>query len=140
MLRGRQPTSRPISNRPRSSSKSSSKRTAAGRDAMNLIAGRVSAYDLFFGAQSRGIALGVIYSPEEVMEDRHFIDRGFPTEVEHEDIGRTITYPGAPYKFGKSPWRIQRRAPHLGEHNEQIFGSLGTTAAELTSLRADGVI
>ena len=113
---------------------------AAGRDAMNLISKRVSAYDFFQGAQSRGIALGVIYSPEEVMEDPHFIERGFPTEVEHEDLGRTITYPGAPYKFEKTPWRIQRRAPHLGEHNEQIFGALGTTAAELDALRADGIV
>ena len=34
----------------------------------------------------------------------------------HPELGRNHTYPGAPYRFEKSPWRISRRAPLLGEH------------------------
>src|SRR4029077_15379717 len=37
----------------------------AGRAALMLIAENVSAYDFFIGCQSRGLAVGVIYSPEE---------------------------------------------------------------------------
>jgi crotonobetainyl-CoA:carnitine CoA-transferase CaiB-like acyl-CoA transferase len=95
---------------------------AAGRDALVLIADNLSAHDFFIGAQEIGLAMGIIYSPEEVIEDPHFRARGFPVEIDHPEIGRTVTYPGAPYKFEKSPWRISRRAPRLGEHNEEVWG------------------
>lgn len=93
----------------------------AGRAALVLIAENVTAYDFFIGCQTRGIAAGVIYSPEEAFEDEHFRARGFQVEVEHPDLGRTFRYPGAPYKLPASPWRITRRAPKLGEHDEEVL-------------------
>lgn len=96
----------------------------AGRDALKLIASKVSAYDFFVGCQRAGVAVGVIYSPEEAFEDEHFKARGFQVEVKHEDLGRTFRYPGAPYQLPASPWAIRGRAPHLGEHNEEVFASL----------------
>ena len=97
---------------------------AAGREALNFIASRVPAYDFFLGAQQRGISVGVVYAPEEAMEDEHFRARGFSVEVEHAELETTFTYPGAPYAFEKTPWRISRRAPRLGEHNHEIFSEL----------------
>jgi hypothetical protein len=95
----------------------------AGRSALALIAEHVSAHDFFIGCQSRGLAAGVIYSPEEAFEDAHFKARGFQVEVEHE-AGETFRYPGAPYKLPASPWAISRRAPRLGEHDAEILGTL----------------
>ena len=112
----------------------------AGREALNLIAQNVSAYDFFMGAQQAGLAVGVIYSPEEVLSDPHFVERGFPVEVDHPELGRAFVYPGAPYRFEKSPWRIARRAPQLGEDNAEILGRLGVDAAGLEKLRADGIV
>jgi crotonobetainyl-CoA:carnitine CoA-transferase CaiB-like acyl-CoA transferase len=102
----------------------------AGREGQNFIASRLSAYDYFIGAQKRGLPVGVIYAPEEVMEDPHFVARGFAVEVEHEDLGRSFTYPGAPYRFERSPWRIRHRAPYLGEHNERVLGALAFSTAD----------
>lgn len=96
----------------------------AGREALQLIATNVSAYEFFTGCQNAGLSVGVIYSPEEAFEDEHFKARGFRIDVEHEDLGRTLTYPGAPYRLPASPWTISRRAPRLGEHNEEVFQSL----------------
>jgi hypothetical protein len=112
----------------------------AGREALLLIAQNISAQDFFIGAQECGLAVGAVLAPEEVIEDPHFVDRGFPVQVEHPEIGRTITYPGAPYKFGRSPWRISRRAPALGEHNDELLGELGVESDERARLRADGVL
>ena len=92
----------------------------AGREAMAYIASHLTAYDFFTGAQERGFQVGIIYSPEEAMADPHFVARGFPVEVEHPEHGRSFTYPGAPYKFEKSPWSV-RRAPLLGEHNDECL-------------------
>ncbi len=91
------------------------------RAAMELIASRLSAYNFFLGTQQRGLTCGIIYSPEEVMADPHFVERGFPVEVFHEDLDRFVTYPGAPYRMSRTPWRIARRAPHLGEHDDEIL-------------------
>ena len=105
----------------------------AGREATNFLASKLDAFAFFTGAQQRGFQVGIIYSPEEVLEDPHFIDRGFPTPVEHEELGRSYTYAGAPYKFHRSPWSVSR-APLLGEHNDKVFAELGLTADEIAAL------
>ena len=104
---------------------------AAGRAAMNLLAARLPAYDFFAGAQERGIQVGIIYAPEEVIADPHFVARGFPTEVEHPELDRSFTYPGAPYGFTESPWAISRRPPLIGEHTEELLAELGLDPAGL---------
>lgn len=113
---------------------------AAGREALALIADHVSAYEFFIGAQEIGLAIGIIYAPEEMIDDPHFRQRGFACEIEHPELGRTVTYPGAPYRFEKSPWHISRRAPRLGEHDGEILAELGIDAEGLAALRRDGVI
>jgi crotonobetainyl-CoA:carnitine CoA-transferase CaiB-like acyl-CoA transferase len=97
---------------------------SAGRDALKLIATKVSAYDFFIGCQNAGLAVGVIYAPEEVFEDPHFKARGFQVEVHHQDLDERFTYPGAPYPLPASPWSISRRAPLLGEHDKEIRAEL----------------
>ncbi len=113
---------------------------SAARDAMVLLASRLTSVEYFRGAQRAGMAAGVIYAPEEAFEDEHFVARGFQQELEHEDLGRSFRYPGAPYQFEKSPWALRRRAPHLGEHNDEVFAALGVSEAEREALRKRGVI
>ena len=96
----------------------------AGREALRLVAGNVSAYEFFQGCQRAGLPAGIIYAPEEAYEDEHFKARGFQAEVHHEDLGRSFRYPGAPYRLPASPWRISRRAPKLGEHTEEGLNEL----------------
>jgi crotonobetainyl-CoA:carnitine CoA-transferase CaiB-like acyl-CoA transferase len=95
----------------------------AAREAMAFIAANVSAHEAFVGFQQRGIAAGVVWSPDEVMTDPHFVERGFPTEVHHEEIGRSVTYPGAPIRFTATPMSI-RPAPRLGQHTDEIRAEL----------------
>ena len=101
------------------------KRTAA-RDAVTYLAANMTAYEFMLGGQARDMQVSVIYAPEEVLEDQHMLARGFPVQVSHPEIGREITYPGAPTLFHGSPMRIQRRAPLLGEHNDEVLGGPGT--------------
>lgn len=96
----------------------------AGREALEYIAGRLTAYDFFVQGQRRGLAVGVLYAPEEVIEDPHFRARGFATPVFHAELGRDVLYPGAPFALEQSPWRLRHRAPRLGEHQAEVFGRL----------------
>lgn len=108
----------------------------AGREALVLIASRTTGYDYFVDGQRRGLATSVIYAPEEVLDDPHFAARGFPTEVAYEAEGRRVVHPGAPIAFGASPWRIQRRAPRLGEHDDEVLGPLRAGGAGAGARRA----
>lgn len=97
----------------------------AGREALKLIASKVTAQDFFVGCQRVGLAVGVVNSPEEAYEDQHFKARGFQVPVHHASLDRTVRYPGAPYRFTRTPWRISRPAPRLGEHDDEVFAALG---------------
>jgi crotonobetainyl-CoA:carnitine CoA-transferase CaiB-like acyl-CoA transferase len=89
----------------------------AGREALCFIAAHVSAHEFFVGTQERDIQCGVVYAPEEALEDEHFVARGFPVEVGHPELDRVVVYPGAPFKLSATPWAVGRRPPLVGEHN-----------------------
>ena len=97
---------------------------AAGREGLKLIAASIDAYDFFVGCQNVGLAVGIVNSPEEAFEDPHFRERGFHVQVEHEDLGRDITYPGAPFTLPKAPWSISKRPPLRGEHTQEVLKEL----------------
>lgn len=88
----------------------------AAREAATFLSERVDAYDMFVGWQRRGMAAGIVYSPDEAIRDPHVVARRFPVEVAHPEHGRSFTYPGPLYRFSETPWEIRDRAPLLGEH------------------------
>ncbi len=59
--------------------------------------------------------------------------------VRDEDIGE-IKYLQPAIKLSATPGVIDRRAPRLGEHREEILNSLGYTVEEITRLKQDHVI
>jgi crotonobetainyl-CoA:carnitine CoA-transferase CaiB-like acyl-CoA transferase len=93
----------------------------AGREALQLIARTVPAQSFFEGCQRAGLAVGVINSPEEAFEDPHFKARGMHVPVHRPDLDRTIIHPGPPYNLPLAPSRIQRPAPLLGQHNQEVL-------------------
>jgi benzylsuccinate CoA-transferase BbsE subunit len=104
----------------------------------------IAAHDadyLFHGGQERGFAWVKINAPEDLTEDRHLAERGFWQEIAHPEMGEVFTYPGPPYIFSESPWRISRRPPLIGEHNPEILtGELGYTAEQLVVLTESGQV
>ncbi len=77
---------------------------------------------------------------DELVKAPHLKEREFWVEIEHPETG-PLKYPGAPYKFSKTPWRINRPAPLLGEHNEEVYcGRLGYSKGDLVNLRRAGII
>ena len=106
----------------------------------NFIANR-TAEEVYHEAQERGYPWGAVRAPDDLLTDQHLEDREFWTEVEHPELARTFVYPGSGAMFNGSPWRISRRAPLVGEHNDEIFGGLlGLSREELARLSDSGVI
>ena len=98
----------------------------------------VEAYE---GGQELNFPWGAIRTMEEIMGDPHLQDRDFFVPVEHPELGREFIYPGPAAIYNASPWSISRRAPLIGEHNQEIFGGeLGLPQADLEELKSSGVI
>ncbi len=97
--------------------------------------------ELYEQAVKRGIMLAPCNTIEDITRNAQLEARGFWEKVEHRELGETITYPGAPLKIKETPWRIQRRAPLIGEHNDEVYGEeLGFSREEMAVLKARGVI
>jgi crotonobetainyl-CoA:carnitine CoA-transferase CaiB-like acyl-CoA transferase len=95
---------------------------------------------IFAQAQAQRIPAGPVNTMQDVVEDGHLGDRQYFVKVERDDTGR-LTYPGAPYRFGQTPWTMRCPAPRLGEHNEKVYGGrLGVSRAELLFLWQTGII
>ena len=94
----------------------------AGREALSFISSRISAKEYFVGAQNRDFQCGIVYSPDEALEDEHFQARDFPVTVHHPELRRDIIYPGAPFKTSSTHgWAIHRRPPLVGEHTAELL-------------------
>lgn len=96
--------------------------------------------EVYRGAQARRCAAGKVSTPEEVVNSEHLKARGFFVEADHSAAGR-LKYPTAPAILSRTPFSVQRTAPLLGEHNEEVYsGWLGLDREELARLGGDGII
>ncbi|MCK9925520.1 CoA transferase [Frankia sp. AgPm24] len=93
----------------------------ASRAAMMLLAEHLPAAEFFLGCQRRAIVAGMVASPEEAIRGPHALAREFAVELLDPHTGRVELHPGAPYRFGRTPWRISRPAPRLGEHTAALL-------------------
>ncbi len=102
---------------------------------------RHTAAELVEQAQLMHLPWAEVASMEKLAGNPQLKERGFFVEVEHPELSSCFTYAGAPFKLSHTPWRISRRAPLIGEHNEEIYcGELGFSPHELAALRTKGVI
>jgi crotonobetainyl-CoA:carnitine CoA-transferase CaiB-like acyl-CoA transferase len=76
-------------------------------------------------AQQLGILAGAVMTVSDVLADPQYRDRGFWDRVEHPVAG-TLEYPGRPFVMSASPRPELRRAPLLGEHNDEVAEQLAT--------------
>ncbi len=88
-----------------------------------------------------GVPSAAVQKPEERI-DRDPDTEGFglwPT-VQHSKMGPVRT-DGLPVHLSETGWRIERGAPCLGEHTEEVLtGLLGLSSADVAKLREEGVV
>jgi crotonobetainyl-CoA:carnitine CoA-transferase CaiB-like acyl-CoA transferase len=97
--------------------------------------------ELWEEAQKRGIQLYPVFTAEDMLNFPQLSIRQFWEKVEHPELGETITYPGAFTKLEEGSCKIRRRAPLIGEHNEDIYvKEMGMSKEELILLKQTGDI
>ncbi|MFN0074176.1 MAG: CaiB/BaiF CoA transferase family protein [Chloroflexota bacterium] len=81
-----------------------------------------------------------IYSIQDAFEDEHYRERGTLQQINDPVIG-PVMMPAPVPRMSVTPTAVQRPAPGVGEHNEEIYGALlGLSPEQVAALRADGVI
>jgi len=72
------------------------------------------AEQMYREGQQRGLPIGTLNAPEDLLQDRHLRERGFFVPVEQAD-GRSVEHPGAAYRFSAFSPVHPQAAPSLGE-------------------------
>jgi benzylsuccinate CoA-transferase BbsE subunit len=97
--------------------------------------------ELFEGALKYNVQVYPVSTPADMLENPQLAYRKYWAQVEHPELDTTITYPSAFPSFPEAPAKITRRAPLIGEHNEEIYtAELGISKERLLILKQAGII
>jgi len=75
--------------------------------------------EIYRGALELGIPGFPVFSIAELLDSTQYRARNFFIDVEHPLMG-TVTLPGPPARFSRTPHRITRPAPLLDEHHDEV--------------------
>ena len=97
--------------------------------------------DLMHETMARGLVIGLVQNPQQVVDSPHLAERGYFVEIDHPEAG-SLKYPSPGFLMDEeNPMEGSKAAPTLGEHNSEILGGeLGFSAEELGQLRASQII
>lgn len=117
--------------------------TFARRDEIHrLVAEHTAKWDreeLLAALMQHDIWSGPVHDYKAVLDDPQVRHNGSFVEYEHHSEG-PIKTPGFPIRFSKTPSRVDRGAPLVGEHSREILQSAGYDEAEVEELIAKRVI
>ena len=86
-----------------------------------------------------GVWVAPVYSYADLVADPQIAHNGTFVEYDHPTEGRVKT-PGFPYRFSRTPARVDRGAPLTGEHTREILDGLGIAGADIDDLVQSGVV
>ena len=82
-----------------------------------------------------------VNTSKDLVESPQLAARDFWVQVEHPELGESITCPGPYFKSTETEWKKGNRAPLIGEHNEEIYViELGLTTDDLSVLKRENII
>jgi crotonobetainyl-CoA:carnitine CoA-transferase CaiB-like acyl-CoA transferase len=90
--------------------------------------------------EKASIVAGQVYSPQQALDDDHIRAAHLLEERAFPGLDRTVPLAPTPIELSETPGTYRRPAPLLGEHTDEILGSLGYDKAEIGALRAAKVV
>ncbi|TMC81336.1 MAG: CoA transferase, partial [Chloroflexi bacterium] len=89
--------------------------------------------------QKAGVPCAEIRTYDQVFSDPQLQARDFFWKGRHSKLG-DVEQIGSPIHFSDTPVRQGRAGPGLGEHTSEVLRALGRTDAEISALKAKGVV
>jgi crotonobetainyl-CoA:carnitine CoA-transferase CaiB-like acyl-CoA transferase len=80
--------------------------------------------------ETADIPVAPVLSPEDLLEDQHLRALEFFRHDSHPSEGEIRTV-SSPVRFSRTPVTVQRLAPRLNEHREEILKQISSTADQL---------
>ena len=89
--------------------------------------------------RAAGVWCGPVYGYADLVNDPQIIHNGTFIEYDHPTEGHVKT-PGFPYKFSKTPAKVERGAPLAGEHTREVLKAAGYDDVRIDALARTGAI
>ena len=100
-----------------------------------------SKWEIFERACNEKILAAPVNNVKDLVEHPQPNARGFFHTLSHEDLNAEIVYPGHWALMNNAQAGPRFRAPHLGEHNEEIYcRRLGYSAEQMREWQQNGII
>ena len=96
--------------------------------------------ELYEGALARRVLLAPCNDAREIVEQRQLRERGLFVSIDYPHLGASIEHPAFFALSSAHGTRIRRRAPRIGEHNDEVYRALGLGRGELEKLLAEEAI
>ncbi|PIB66370.1 CaiB/BaiF CoA-transferase family protein [Pseudomonas sp. 2995-3] len=85
------------------------------------------------------VPAGRIYSVADIVSDPHYLARDMLLNAQLPG-GVSVKMPGIVPKLSETPGGVNWQGPTLGQHTDDILGSLGLTGADIQRLKTAGVV
>ncbi|MBY0274615.1 CoA transferase [Candidatus Binatia bacterium] len=96
--------------------------------------------ELFDESVRRGVMLAPVNDSREIANGAQLRSREFFVEVDDAKRGLRYELPARFAQMSRYGTDVRGAAPLLGEHNAEVYGAIGVSAAEVDELRRAGVI
>jgi formyl-CoA transferase len=74
-----------------------------------------------------------------VVEDEQVGAREFVVDLPHTKLGK-VRVTGSPMRLSRTPVRLERAGPLLGEHTLEVLGELGLGEGDIAALEDAGIV
>jgi formyl-CoA transferase len=89
--------------------------------------------------EDAGVPCGILNRIDQVVVDEQVKARDFVVDLPHTKLGQ-VRVTGSPMRLSRTPVRLERAGPLLGEHTLEVLCALGLDETAIAELEAQGVV
>ncbi len=108
-------------------------------DIVGAAIGRLTLAELRETFARHEVGFSPIYNIADVFADPQFAARNAIVSVPDGELG-AVRMQGVVPRFSETPGQVRHAGPAIGQHNDEVYGGLGLSAAQIAALKARKVI